>query len=143
MQSLLCVEFVDARFYVTVFFYAGIYHTFGANLRTLHILCEGVELLAGIVSRAGSADTADVGGIVKYTEAVAFEYIHKFYKAHTEAQVGFVATIVLHSVGPGHTLEGLGEFHATDYLEEVLGHALEKLDDIVLFSRNSSRSRSE
>ena len=77
-------------------------------------------------------DTSDVGGIVENREAVTFHNVHQLHELHTEAQVGLVAAIVLHGLGPRHTQERLRQLHAADGLEEVFRHAFEEVDNIVL-----------
>ena len=78
-------------------------------------------------------DTADVCGVVEYTEALAFEHIHELDKLHVEAEVGLVAAVVFHRIGPCHALPWLIELNAEHLLEKMLCHAFEELDDVVLF----------
>ncbi len=73
LEYFLGVEFIYARFHVSVLFHAGVNHALGANLGLLHKVGEGVELLAGIIGRPLGADTSDICGIVEYAEAMAFE----------------------------------------------------------------------
>ncbi len=65
---------------------------------------------------------------------MAFHDVHQLDKLHAEAGVGLVAAIIFHCIGPWHSRERLGELHAAQLLEEVLGHALEEVDDVVLLN---------
>ena len=80
-------------------------------------------------------DTSDIGGIVENGETIALQDVHQLHELHAEAQVGLVAAIVLHGLGPGHPQERLRQLHAADGLEEVLGHTFEEVDDIVLLDK--------
>ncbi len=135
LERFLGVEFVDRRFHGAVLAHAGIYEALGADLRTLHKLGEGVELLAGVVGRALGVDAADIGRVVKYREAGTFEHIVEFDKSHAEAHVGLVGAVEAHRVGPCHAQERLGELDAAYFLEQVLGHALEGVYNVVLLDK--------
>ncbi|CDB09896.1 putative uncharacterized protein [Bacteroides sp. CAG:633] len=104
-------------------------------MRTLYKLGQCIKLLAGIVCGAFGTDTADVGSIVEYREAVSFHNVHQFDELHAKAQVGFIATIVLHGIGPRHTQERFSQFHTTQFLEQIFGHAFEQFDNIVLLNK--------
>ena len=132
LQHLLRVELVHARLHVAIGLYAGINHALGTYLRTLHKLCESIQLLARIGSSSLGADTTDVFSAVEHAKAMTLHNVHEFYKLHVETQVGLIAAVVFHSVCPRHALEWLSEFHAADLLEQVLSHALEELNDILL-----------
>ena len=73
------------------------------------------------MSGTGSADASDVCCVVEHAETMTFEHVHEFDKLHSEAEIGLVGTVVLHGVGPGHALEGLGDFDSADGFEQVLG----------------------
>ena len=132
LQFLLCVELVDARLDIAVGFDTGVHHAFGADLRAFHKFGKGVELLAGVRCRSLGADAADVLGVVEHAESAAFEHVHQLDEAHAETGVGLVAAVVFHGVGPGHALERLVKLDSAYLLEEVLCHAFEKLDYVVL-----------
>ena len=132
LEDVLGVELVDARLDVAVGFDAGVDQTLGADLRALDEVGELVELLAGVGGGSGGADAADVGRVVEHCEAVALEDVHQFDELHSEAQVGLVAAVEAHGVAPGHLHEGLGEFDAADGFEQMLGHAFEEADDVLL-----------
>ena len=63
---------------------------------------------------------------------MAFHDVHQFHKLHTEAQIGFVATIIFHGIRPRHPLERFCQLNTTNFLEKVLCHTFKELDYIVL-----------
>ena len=65
---------------------------------------------------------------------MTFHDIHQFDKLHAETQVGFVATIIFHSIVPGHALERLFNFDATDYLEQMFCHTFKDIQHIFLLN---------
>ena len=130
----MCVELVYARLDISVSLYAGIYHTFGADLRSLHKFSQCIQLLAGIARSAFCTDTTYISGIIEYGETVSLHYIHQFYELHAETKVGLVTAIVFHGICPWHAQKRFRQFHTADFLEQVFGHAFEEVDDIILFN---------
>ncbi len=59
---------------------------FRTDLRSFHEFGQCVQLLAGICAAPSRADTADVGGIVEYREAVTLHDVHQFHELHAETQ---------------------------------------------------------
>ena len=114
-------------------FHTGIYHTLGADLRTLHIVCQLVKLLAGIGCSTFGTDTTDVFRTIEHGETVSLHDVHQFNELHAKAEVGLVATIIFHGICPRHAQERFGQFHAAQLLEQVLGHTFKGGDDILLF----------
>ena len=132
LEHILSVEFIDRRLHIAVSLHTGIYHTFGSYLRTFHIFGERVELFAGIICSPLSTDTAYISRVVKHSEAVAFHYIHQLHELHVETQVGLVRAVIFHGIGPRHAHERLRKLHASYLFEQVLGHTLEQVDDVIL-----------
>ena len=81
------------------------------------------------------ADTADVGGIVEYRESVSLHDVHQFHELHAETEVGLVAAVIFHGVCPWHAHERLVHLYATDFLEQIFGHAFEEVDDVILLHK--------
>ena len=134
LQHFLGIELVDGALHAAVFSHAGIDESFGTYLLALHKVCEFVNLLAGIACTALGADTADVCGIVEDCKvALSCKDVLEFHKFHAESHVGLVASETAHGFVPAQTEEGrFSKVHATKFLEEVLGHLLEDVDDVVL-----------
>ena len=132
LQGVLIVEFIDGGLDIAVIFDTCVYEALGADLRTTYVVGKLIQLFARVRSGTGRADSTDICGVIKHAETMAFKNTIDFDKAHSEAQVGFVAAIILHCIGPRHTQKGVGQFDAAKFLENVLGHAFERLYDVFL-----------
>ena len=106
-----------------------------ADLWCLDEVGEFVGLFSGVVSTTFSHDASDVGSRIEDAElAFVFQQFGDFLNFHSEAEVGFVGTIFLHRLLPGHAQEGLfAEVHAAHFLEQVFCHLFEGLKDVFLF----------
>ena len=104
-------------------------------MRTFHKVGQLVELFARIGSTPFGADTAYILGTVEHPEVVALGQILQFDKAHAETHIGFVATVVFHGIGPRHAQERLVELDTADFLEQMLDHALEDIENILLLHK--------
>ena len=132
IELLGSVELIHARLHAAVFLHACINQTLRTNLRTLHEVGQLVKLLTGIYSTTWCADTADVGSIVEHREGAALQRVHQFHELHAEAHIWLVRTESAHRFSPRQTKEWLVDFHASECLEQMLCHALESLDDVLL-----------
>ena len=102
-------------------------------MRPLYEVGQLVKLFAAIVSATRHANAADIVGLVKDGErAFAFEHLFQFHELHAETQVGLVAAVAAHGLFPSHLAQGLGQIHTPNLLEQVAGHVLKELDDILL-----------
>ena len=132
LEHVLRIEFVHTGFHGSVGFHTGINHTFGADLRTFYVFGQLVELLAGIGSCSLGANTANVSRVVKYAEAIALEDVHQFDKLHSKTDIGLVATVIFHGIGPSHAWERFLDFQASNGLEKVFGHAFKEVEHVFL-----------
>ena len=131
-ELLLGVEFTDRALHGTILLEFNPNHTLGSDLRTLHEVSELVELLAGVSGTSGSADTDYGLCIVGHAESLPLGEVGEVDKLHSEADIGFVAAVEAHCVGPGHAGERLGEVDTLGIFENVFHEPLEHLDDILL-----------
>ena len=107
LKHLLCIEFVNTRFYRTIGFYTCIYHSFGTDLRSFYEFRQCIQLLTGIACSTFGTNTADIGRIVEYGKAVTFHDIHQLYEFHSETQVRFVTAVIFHGIAPRHAYKRL------------------------------------
>ena len=61
--------------------------------------------------------------------------VHQFHELHAETEVGLVAAVIFHGVCPWHAHERLVHLYATDFLEQIFGHAFEEVDDVILLHK--------
>ena len=66
---------------------------------------------------------------------MAFEVRRYLDEFHTEAHIGFIATIVFHGVGPCHTQERFVELNATNLFEQVFNHTFKNIQNIFLLDK--------
>ena len=115
----LVVEFIHAALDRAVFLKFNPYESFGAGLRTTHEFREGVELLAGVGCGAGHADADSKFGLVGHRETVALGQVGELHELHAEADIGLVAAVAGHGVGPCDAREGFGEIDVLHIFEDM------------------------
>ena len=125
------MRFIDRGFVCTILITKNIDQTSGTHARTFHKLGEVVELLAGVVAATLGLDADDEFGLVEDFEILVLQHVIELHKAHPEAGVGLVGTVVFHRVVPGHAVQ-LADFHSLESAEDMLHEAFEQVEDVLL-----------
>ena len=137
LHHLGCVELIYGALHIALLINAGVNKALRADLRRLHKVSQLVQLLARIGSAAFGHNRADIGCLVEHAElASAFQHVHHLDELHAEAHVGLVAAEAAHRFVPRQAQERrIAEVVAAHLFEEILGHFLKSIDNIVLLHK--------
>ena len=104
-------------------------------LRTLNIVCQCVNLLAGVRSTTCCSETYNILCIVKHREVVAVSQVGNIRELHSETQIRLIRAVLLHCLAPRHTAEWLRKVDIQDVLEHVFCPTLEDFEYILLLDK--------
>ena len=105
LEVVLAIEFAHTALHRAIGFELNPHKTLGSDLRTLHKLCQLINLLASVARTTLGTDSAHIFCTVEYHKILAFGEVFKLHKLHAEANIGLIATIIFHRISPRHARE--------------------------------------